>query len=316
MIYTLTLNPAVDKIFYLSQVVSCTTNRIQRQTQAVGGKGTHVSINLGSLGIENKALGFTYGETGEFIRRAMQVGGVTPMFCHHAEGESRTNYLIIEESTGSCTILAEKGTPPTAENMKELKDLMDSVLQTGDWLVLSGDASNCPDPFVYNSFIREYSKKGVRIVLDSSGETLVNALSEKPYLIKPNQDELAQIMGNRISGMEETAACAQSLYEQYGIPYIAVSMGGEGSVFRTPKGVLFARPPRAKVRNTAGCGDCFLAGLLCGLSTGLDEERTLRLATAVSAATAESPLSVGYDAQRADSFLKLVSIHKSAQAVY
>ena len=187
---------------------------------------------------------------------------------------------------------------------------MDAILQKGDWLVLSGDASNCPDPYVYNSFIREYSSRGVHVVLDSSGETLVNALSERPALIKPNQDELAQIMGKPINDISTVAVCTQELYKRYGIPYIFVSLGGDGSVCRTPEGIYRVVAPKVGVRNTAGCGDCFLAGILYGLSNGLDCVQTLRLATAISAAAAESELSVGYDSERAEELKLQVSVEK------
>lgn len=304
MIYTLTLNPAIDKIQYLEKIERNTTNRVRSQTQTVGGKGTHVSMNLSALGVENGAFGLAYGAAGRYIIDELKKWNVQPWMHYRSDAQSRTNYLLIEDD-GSCTIIAEKGVTPTERDMEALLKIMEERLRQNDWLVLSGDASNCSDPYIYNRIMRKVRARGVRVILDSSGATLKNGLEERPYLIKPNQNELVQLTNRPADSIEAVKKAADALYAAYQIPIIAISLGAEGSLVRTQEGGAYrAKPPKVAVKNTAGCGDCFLAGLLEGLGRGRPMEETLAGATAISAAAAESNLSVGYDQARAEELRK------------
>lgn len=302
MINTLTLNPAIDKILYLGELVKNTTNRLREVTNTVGGKGTHVSMNLRVLGQSNRAFGLAYGTTGRAIIRDLAACGVEPCFVYREEQESRTNYLLVED-TNECTLIAEKGVTPSDEDTEELIALMKQHIQPGDSLVLSGDASNYPDPYIYNRIIRQLKDKNIRIFFDSSGDTLEKGLEESPFLIKPNLFELSQLCGRPLEGEAEIIDAMESL-ARHQIPVIAVSLGGDGAIVRMPDGYYKTTPPAVDIKNTIGCGDCFLAGLAYGFDIGLAPVEILRLATAVSSATAASPLSVGFDKALADSLLE------------
>lgn len=308
MIYTLTLNPAIDKMLYISTLKKNVTSRIKETKTTIGGKGTHVSINLQLLGQPNGAFGFSHGKAGEEIIEILKNYGVNVLFTHYPQFESRTNYLLIEE-TGDCTVVAEKGVPLSDKHLNEIIFNMKRIIKRGDFLILSGDVSNSSDPTVYNRIIDELKDKELKIFLDTSGSSLEKCIKDRPYLIKPNLDELSTLCGCALKDDTDIINAIDSL-EAYGIENIAVSLGKNGSLVKTPEGIYRAIPPKVNSFNTIGCGDCFLSGLVYGFVNSLNIIDTIQLATAISAATAESSLSVGFDPARANALLKHCQVTK------
>ncbi len=199
--------------------------------------------------------------------------------------------------------MAEKGVALTRGDLDEVLASLKAGLAEGDCLVLSGDAGNCPDPFVYNEIMAELRDRRLRVFVDTSGPALAKCLERAPFLIKPNLEELSFLCGRKVACEEADMLAALSTLDGYGVEVVALSLGGEGSIVKCPQGLYRARPPKVRVANTIGCGDCFLAGLVFGTSEGRGMEETLRMATAASAATAESSLSVGFDPARAGELL-------------
>lgn len=309
LIATLTLNPAIDKILYVDKFEKNITTRINRIVETVGGKGTHVSVNLKMMGVDNVAFGIAHGHTGSEIVRMMRGFKIDTRFIEKAEHNSRTNYLLAE-STGDSTLITEKGVLLSESDIDEVVALMRSVLKKGDYLALSGDASNYPNPFVYNEIMEKMRGMGVLYFLDTSGKTLKKCVESKPFLIKPNLDELAFLCEREITGAIGDVVEAIASLERLGIENIAVSLGEGGSVARLGREMYRVTPPKIDPVNTVGCGDCFLAGLLYGFGNKLSNEEILRYATAASAAAAECELSVGFDAGRASGLLSGVTIEK------
>ena len=308
MINTLTLNPAIDKILYLDKIERNITNRITDLAMTIGGKGTHVSINLSQMGLENRAFGFAYGEAGRYIINTLQSAGIDVHFLYDNDCESRTNTILIE-SDNSCTTIAERGPQLKEKEFGGLITLMGRIVQSGDIIVLSGDASNCSDPFIYNRIADEFTGRSLKIVLDASGEYLRRGLECSPFMIKPNQDELENLCGFSIENDEDVIRGIDSL-DHFGIEVIAVSLGGRGSIVRFGNEYYKASPPKVEVRNTVGCGDSFLAAILFGFEKGMSHTDMLKLATAVSAATAASSLSVGFDSGLADSLITVCKVER------
>lgn len=308
MVNTLTLNPAIDKILYLDKVEKGITNRVQRHALTVGGKGTHVSVNLSLMGIANNAFGLARGDAGRFIMRILEDQGVTTRFIFREEDDSRTNY-ILAENDNTCTTIAEKGPALTEKDLDDIILKLKHHVGFGDSLVLSGDASNCPDPFIYNRIAQELSDKKLKIYLDTSGESLKKGLESSPFLIKPNQDELEALCGFPVESDGEVLRGIASL-DRFGIEVVAVSLGRRGAIVRFGREYFKATPAAVQARNTAGCGDSFLAGLIYGYERGMSHAGMLRYATAVSAATAVSPLSVGFDLSYANSILEKCTVEK------
>jgi len=309
MINTVTLNPALDLILYLGSFRRNITNRTDAPTVTMGGKGTHVSMDLQLMGVPSRAYGFGYGESGKRIMQMLEQSGVQARFVYDAaHGESRSNYLIVEKDSGDATLIATKGPTPTDAHVQALYDLMDSDLGMSEALVLSGDASNFPDPQVYDRIMDRLAPKNLRIYLDASGATLLQAVQRSPFLIKPNQDEMELLTGLPMEDPADVRRGIEALDRRCSIENIVVSMGGQGSLARIGSDLYRIRAPKVNVSNTVGCGDCLLAGLIRGFEQNLCPEELLAYATACSASTAESPLSVGFDTQRAKELISQVQI--------
>lgn len=307
-IYTVTLNPAIDRMLYLDRYQPEITNRLKKTTDGLGGKGTHVSLDLAQLKVPNVATGIVHGTTGSKVLSMLEQDLVTVRYQHYPDQETRTNYLMIEED-GKCTCLSSPGVQLTKAEIESFITFLGQELSDGDYLVFSGDASNCPDPYVYNRIMEVFSDKQLKVFIDASGETLKQCLHLQPYLIKPNLDELSYLAGRELSGIEDVVDAVGALKE-YRIPVIAVSLGGDGSAVFVGDEMYRVISPEVNVCNTIGCGDCFLSGLIYGTYRNLPTEDMLRKATAIASACAESELSVGFDEARAREIEKEVVITK------
>ena len=310
MINTLTLNPAVDKILYVDEFKRNITTRIKEVKDTIGGKGTHVSIDLSIMGDSSRAFGMAHGPTGKKVIEMLgEYDGLDVRFIYREEGDTRTNYLL-NEKNGDSTLITEKGMQLSEKDIEDITGCLEDNTDKGDFLALSGDASNCPDPYVYNKLLQALEEKEYHVFLDTSGETLKKCIEYRPFLIKPNLDELSYLTGREVEDDDAEIVKAISELDRYMIPVVAVSLGGRGSIVRAGSTVYKVEPPRIDPVNTVGCGDCYLAGLLHGFSRGMEIEDVLAYATGVSAAAAMSELSAGFDFGTAKEFEDKVVIKK------
>ncbi len=282
MIYTVTLNPAIDYVVRCGNFTQGAVNRSQSEDIFIGGKGINVSLVLAQLGVKSCALGFTAGFTGEAIENGLCGAGIVTDFIRAANGFSRINVKL---KAGEETEINGQGPEISAGELNALFDKL-SGLQSGDTLVLAGSVPKSLPDDIYQQIMARLSGKGIRIVADASGRLLTNLLQYRPYLIKPNHIELAELFGGKPLSDDEIVECCLKLQRQ-GAVNVLVSMAERGCILVTEDGkVLRQRACTGAVKNSVGAGDSMVAGFIAGLEKGY--EHALRLGTACGAATAFS----------------------------
>ncbi|MBR2190758.1 MAG: 1-phosphofructokinase, partial [Eubacterium sp.] len=260
MIYTVTLNPAIDYIMRMDELHMGITNRSNSEEYYCGGKGINVSLVLAELDIPSTALGFIAGFVGDAIDKWVANTYVTTDFIRLKSGISRINVKI---KAGEETEINGQG-PDIAED--ELEALMMKVdhIQDGDTLVLAGSIPNTLPDDTYERMLERISDKDVRIVVDATKQLLVNSLKYKPFLIKPNKQELSEIFDVDVQTKEDIVTYAKKLQDM-GARNVLISLGGDGAMLVDEDGQIHeAGVIKEKVVNTVGSGDSMVAGFVAG----------------------------------------------------
>lgn len=284
MIYTVTLNPSLDYVMHLDNLEVSGVNRSKKEEVYPGGKGINVSIVLNNLRIPNKALGFIAGFTGNEIDRIMKQLGTSTDFIMLDQGISRVNVKL---EAGKETEINGMGPRITPADVRELYAKLDEI-QDGDFLVLAGSIPNSVPDSIYQDIMKELSHKNINIVVDATKNLLLNVLKYKPFLIKPNHIELAEMFNVTLNSDEEIVTYARKLQEM-GAQNVLISMGGDGSILITSDGeVVKITVPKGTVVNTVGSGDSMVAGFIAGYLKSKDLKQALKFATATGSATAFS----------------------------
>ena len=284
MIYTVTFNPSLDYILSVKDFQMGRTNRTRQEQLLPGGKGINVSTVLTNLGIENTALGFTAGFSGEEIRRRVEALGVRSDFIPLEEGYSRIN-VKLKDFDG--TEINGRGPDIPGEQLEKLLDQLNQLAE-GDGLVLAGSIPESLPDSRYRDILERLKGRDILTAVDATGELLVKVLPYRPFLVKPNNHELGEIFGERLSRREDVAPCARKLQEM-GARNVLVSMAGEGAVLLDEEGAVHALPaPEGKLVNAVGAGDSMVAGFLAGWLQKKDYEHAFRMGIAAGSASAFS----------------------------
>lgn len=284
MIYTVTLNPAVDYMMRLKTLTTGELHSTADTTLSIGGKGINVSRVLTALGVPNRALGFVAGEVGEMVESGLRHMGVATDFIHPAQGNTRINVKITADTE---TELNAVGPTVDAAAFEKLAAQV-SALSDGDTLCLCGSVPPGCGADTYARLLARVVDKKVYTVVDATGELLLQALAYRPHLIKPNRMELSALAGHDLVDDDGVLAAAKSLQEK-GARNVLVSLGGDGALLLTEDGATYRRAAyRGTVRGTVGAGDSTVAGYLAALSRGADAQEALRMAMAAGSATAFS----------------------------
>lgn len=283
MVYTVTFNPAIDYVVHTGEMKLGATNRSEREEMYFGGKGINVSIVLRELGIQSKALGFTAGFTGEAIEKGLADAGIDTDFVRLETGNSRINVKIKAseetELNGQGPDIDEKALSALFEKLDRLSD--------GDTLVLAGSIPSSLPSDIYERILERLSGKSIRAVVDATKDLLLNVLKYKPFLIKPNNHELAEMFGVTLNSDEEIEKYARKLQEM-GAVNVLISMAGDGAMLIDEFGKMHrCGVCKGTVKNSVGAGDSMVAGFTAGVING-DYEYALKLGTAAGGATAFS----------------------------
>ncbi len=282
MIYTVTLNPSLDYVAFSDTFNIGKTNRTTNEYIVPGGKGLNVSILLSRLGRDTTALGFTGGFTGIELERLLLNENIECDFSK-ADGDTRINVKL---NSNEITEFNASGISLDADKINHLKDKI-KTLNEGDWLCLSGNIPKGAENDIYLQ-LALCAKAGVRIIVDAVGEPLKQSLKAKPFLIKPNIDELCDLFGVEIKAQEQIEIYAKKLWEM-GAQNVLVSMGGDGALLVDENGnTHFQKAPKGKVINTVAAGDSMIAGFIYRyLETG-DFADSLKFSVCCGSATAFS----------------------------
>lgn len=285
MIYTVTFNPAIDYVVRMDgDLAPGMTNRSASEEYYFGGKGINVSMVLAELGLKSTALGFVAGFTGRAIDEGVKEAGIDTDFIQLKEGISRINVKL--KATEETEINAQ-GPKIDEAAQKELFDKL-SKLVKGDVLILAGSIPNSLPDDVYEKILSMLDGKGIEFVVDATKDLLTNVLKYHPFLIKPNNFELGEIVGKKLETDDEIYNGALEL-QKMGARNVLISMAGDGAMLVDEEGKRYRiGVPKGTVRNSVGAGDSMVAGFVAGYMKEKNYETALKMGTAAGSATAFS----------------------------
>ena len=284
MIYTVTLNPALDYVMKVGNIRFDDINRSESEEIYYGGKGINVSVILTRLGVENKALGFVGGFTGEKLYEMLKKDGIDCDFNILKNGYTRINVKIKAQTELDVNA---QGPAIDEEDIALLLEKLDGINQ-GDFLVLAGSIPNTLPDDIYERILSRLDGRGINFVVDATGDLLKNVLKYKPFLIKPNHHELGDLFGVKAKSEQDIVFYAKKLQEM-GARNVLVSRAKDGATLIDEQGsVTTFGNVEGELVNSVGCGDSMVGGFLAGWIEKGDYSYALKLGAACGNATAFS----------------------------
>ncbi len=284
MIYTVTLNPALDKTIYVDGFAVDEVNRVRSLREDPGGKGINVTKVVDALGGSSRALALLGGSVGRRIQDMLAAASID-YWAFEVPGETRTNTKVVDEELHTNTDINEPGPTVTAADLSAMLDALVDIVGEGDIVVLSGSLPAGAPADTYRTWVGACRDAGARVFLDASGGAFELGLEAKPYLVKPNEVELGAMLGRDLDTDEKVVEAARELVAG-GIERVVVSRGGDGAVFVDADGATVVCSPKVKVASTVGCGDSVVAALALGCDRGMDTRDVMVLAMATGSANA------------------------------
>ena len=285
MIYTVTLNPSIDHVIEMNELQEGIVNKVNIENFYAGGKGINVSKILKEHGVENIALGFISGFTGEFIKNNLEQCGIKNDFINVLNGYSRINMKI--KTNENETEINGLGPSISSSNIKDLFNQLEK-LSSNDILVLAGSIPPSLSDNFYEEIMKQLSTKNVKIIVDARNNLLLNVLKYRPFLIKPNHHEISEIFNKEIKTIDELIFHGNKLKEM-GAQNVLISMGGDGAILITESNEIYrSNIPKGTLKNSVGSGDSMVGGFIAGYLKTNDYKEALKLGAASGSATAYS----------------------------
>lgn len=284
MVYSVTLNPCLDYLYTLEALRLGGTNRAAEENISVGGKGINFSTVLAGLGVENTAMGFVAGFVGDEILRRLELMGIRAEFVRLDSGNSRINFKL---RTDSETEVNGIGPEIPKEKLQEFFKNLDR-LNDGDKLLLAGSVPKSLPAGIYREIAGRLSQKKIDLLVDCTGEALLDVLENRPFLIKPNHCELGELFGVEINSAKDAEKYAVKLREK-GARNVLVSMAEKGATLAAEDGnTYFCAAPAGKPVNSVGAGDSMVAGFLAGWLESGEYFYSLKMGVSAGSASAFS----------------------------
>mgnify|MGYP005933538165 CR=1 FL=1 len=283
MIYTVTFNPAIDYVVHTDAMQVGMVNRSHGEEIYYGGKGINVSVILKELGIPSRALGFVAGFTGAAIEKGVQEMGIATDFVHLESGFSRINVKI---KSGEETELNGQGPVIDDAAVKALFRKLDD-LQDGDTIILAGSIPNTMPSDIYEKILAYLDGRQIRTVVDATNDLLKNVLKYKPFLVRPNIEDLETMFDEVIADQSQLIHAGRRCAE-LGAENVILMMGKDGSLLINQDGVYHANSIDAEVVNSVGAADSMIAGFVMNYLRSRDLITTFKYANCCGIATAFS----------------------------
>lgn len=293
MITTVTLNASIDKAYHMDKaIVNGTVMRVKSCRNSAGGKGLNVARIIRLCGAKVQATGLVGGYNGQYLESLLDEDGIAHDF-GKVEGETRSCINILDPEYGSTEYL-EPGFTVKDEELDAYLEKFKKIIQDSDVVTISGSAPAGVSKDVYARMTAIVKEAGKQVILDTSGELLKNGIEAKPTMVKPNRDEIEALFGVKITSGEDVIKYGKKIYEK-GIPYVVISLGGDGALLVCSEGIYQAIPPKVEVVNTVGCGDSMVGAFAVALEQKKDSQEALKYAASVATANALSPDTGNFD---------------------
>lgn len=284
MIVTVTANPAVDRVYRIDNFSTGQVYRLDSATVSAGGKGINVARVAKTLDAKVLALGFVGGYTGNFIEKSVRDFGIQCDFTK-VNGTTRTNVNITEKSGMSGEIL-EKGPEISSSERQSFLDTFSKAIENDCIVVISGSLPSGLDSSFYCDMVQLCHKSGRKVIVDTSGSVLIDVMKQKPFLVKPNTDELISIFGVDTKSENDIKQCLLNM-KNFGVQVPFVSLGKDGAMALIDDKFVKYNIPEVEVKNTVGSGDSTIGGIAAGIEQGLDIHNAIKLGMACGVANTQ-----------------------------
>lgn len=308
MITTVTLNVSIDKAYKIKGCVeSGKVIRVLECNNTAGGKGLNVSRVASLCGEEVLATGFVGGHCGALAEELLEKDNIKNKFTH-VKSETRSCINILDENNVSTEFL-EKGESISDEEINAFLDDFDKIIEDSNVIAISGSAPQGVPTNIYTTLINMIKAKNKKVILDASGDLLKEGIKALPTMIKPNSEEMENLLNVSINNEEEVIKNAIKLHES-GIELVVVSLGSDGALLVCKEGVYHGKPPKIEVVNTVGCGDSMVAAFAVAMERGYSNIDSLKYAISISAANAMTFSTGSFNSEDVDNIFENTQINK------
>lgn len=312
MILTVTMNPSIDKVYSIKDYKTGGVFRPDALTATAGGKGINVARVANILGEKVMATGLIGGRNGSFIEDEVKKLGVESLFVH-INKESRNCIAVMDKKNGTSTEILEPGPRISDEECRSFIEMYLKGIEKSEMIIASGSLPlGIPDDF-YKTLIEHGKNRGRKFILDTSGKYFMKAISAQPYMIKPNEEEIENVLGRRLKSLEDKV---QTLYDfkNMGIELPCITMGKNGAVALLDDGVYHFYSPPIKTVNTVGSGDSFVAGCAVALSRHMSKFDATLMGMACGMANTQFFKTGMVSLELVEKYIKTIEVEKIQEA--
>ena len=306
MITTVTLNASIDKAYHMEcSIENGTVMRVKSVHNSAGGKGLNVARIVHLCGEEVLATGLVGGYNGKYLEAMLTEDGIAHDFVH-IDGETRSCINILDEKFGSTEYL-EPGCHVTDKETRKFLERFPEIIKDSAVVTMSGSVPAGVPQDIYRDMIMAAKKAGKQVILDTSGSLLESGMEAKPTVVKPNRDELEALFHTKIDGREDVLEKAKEI-QRRGVPFVVISLGGDGALMVCEDGVFQGIPPKIEAVNTVGCGDSMVGAMAVGFVRKWEPKKVLRYAVAVASANALSPNTGDFEREISEQLFQRVEV--------